>query len=264
MKDGSPEKIITAHELKNPNLEPFNLDKGDHINILEYQARYGMKATKVYVELLLKNKALQANIDLQIKRENAKINLEIKKQESRIAQAKEKLKIKENQRVRDSLLQQEKEKNRLTVKLADNQTKIAVNKAKNDRLTITDPIKQQEKTKRTQARAENADKIGAGIGNSIAGIGKGAGAVFGGIAGGIAGNPFGVAQSGLNLASTIGEIKKNKQATNLNPNIAVAKELKNLIKTKDYNIKDIKTRTKPQTPKETPATPSKSTTNKAL
>ena len=86
------------------------------------------------------------------------------------------------------------------MKLADNQRKIVANEAENKRLTVTDPIKQREKTNRTQARAENADKIGAGIGNA------GAGAA--------AGNPMALISPAIAAAKELGALmKRNSKLT---------------------------------------------------
>jgi len=197
----------------------LNLDKGDQINILKAQMHGGVKEAKEMIEFILKQKAIEAKIDLKIRKENAKLEIEIKEADFKIEKEREKLKNEKNQAVRDSLLQQEKEKNRLTVKLADNQRKIAANEAENKRLTVTDPIKQREKTNRTQARAENADKIGAGIGNAVAGIGKGAGAVVKGAitgvgagAGAAAGNPMALISPAIAAAKELGVLmKRNSQ-----------------------------------------------------
>ena len=216
---GDIPKIVTSYELKHQLLYGLNLDKGDQINILKAQMHGGVNEAKEMTEFMLKQKAIEAKIYLKIRKENTKLEIEIKEADFKIEKEREKLKNEKNQAVRDSLLQQEKEKNRLKIKLAENNRKILANKAKNDRLTITEPIRQSEKTKRTQIRSENADKIGAGIGNAVAGIGKGAGAVVEGAitgvgagAGAAAGNPMALISPAIAAAKELGALmKRNSQ-----------------------------------------------------
>ena len=109
MSNNNP-KIITAHELKHPLLIQLNLNKGDKINILKVQNDRGTPAAKKELEYLLQQKAIEAKIDLKIRKENAKLDIEIKEADFKIEKEREKLKNEKNQAVRDSLLQQEKEK----------------------------------------------------------------------------------------------------------------------------------------------------------
>ena len=107
---GDIPKIVTSYELKHQLLYGLNLDKGDQINILKAQMHGGVNEAKEMTEFMLKQKAIEAKIYLKIRKENTKLEIEIKEADFKIEKEREKLKNEKNQAVRDSLLQQEKEK----------------------------------------------------------------------------------------------------------------------------------------------------------